>query len=479
MTDVAAPANRLETPTEPVRLRPTMALARSSGRDLRYGCVSLAAHQALMVVEVAVAAYVVSRAVRGATYDQLSPWILVLVLAALPQVRLPWAGSAALTAVANRVRVDQADRLFRAVDDLPPADVAARRTGELTAVAADDLSRLVDFFGRDLGSAVCAATTMGVAVVGAAAMDWRLGGVLAILLAGLLALAARAGSAGWSNSGAVGDQSARQARAEIIDDLQGLREIVVAGAGDRTAADLRARTVDPNGRGEGREDRRGRRRRRRAPPRRGAGRGRRAGERPPPVAHAGGAGGGAGPAVGAGVCPGGDHVAPGPTGARRQPRASEPSRTPTAPSISRRTRPAHPPPRPPPTSSSTRSTCGTATRGRTRSKTSASGWPTVRRWHWWAIPAPASPARCAWSWACWLPTPAPSASADATCPRWPRPRAASWWATSPRTPTCSTPRSDGTSSWVDRMPPTRSCRLRPARPWPGSSSRRCPAASTP
>ncbi len=244
MIRMASPAHHPDARTRPRPLRATLALAGSSRRDLRGACASLAAQQLLVAVEVAVAAYVVSRAVRGATYDQLSPWILVLVLAALPQVRLPWAGSAAFTAVANRVRVDQADRLFRAVDGLDPSDAAGRRTGELTSVAADDLSHLVGFFAHDLGSLVSTATMMILAVVSVVAMDWRLGAVVAIVLAGLVALASLDRSSGLAGTA---DQSDRQGRAEIIDDLQGLREIVVAGAADRTAADLRARTLERDG----------------------------------------------------------------------------------------------------------------------------------------------------------------------------------------------------------------------------------------
>ncbi len=245
MTGVAMPEAGASPRSVRARVRHTLAMATSSRRDLRDACAALASQQVLAAGEVTVAAYAVSRAVRGATYDQLSPWILLLVLAALPQVRLPWAGASGLTAVANRVRVDQSDRLFRAVDGLDPAVTADQRTGQLTAFAADDISQVVRFFAHDLGSMVSTTTMMVVAVLGVTALDWRLGGVVALALGGLLALAGGAGPTRSPGTGARADEAARLTRSEIIDDLQGLREVVAAGAGGRIAVDLRARMTEP------------------------------------------------------------------------------------------------------------------------------------------------------------------------------------------------------------------------------------------
>ena len=88
-------------------LRRVLTLARPWRKDLRYGVTCSIAQEILSLAGAAIVAYAAGRAFQGATYDQISVYLLGAVLVVLPQVRLPWLESVSLQAVGNRVDVQQ------------------------------------------------------------------------------------------------------------------------------------------------------------------------------------------------------------------------------------------------------------------------------------------------------------------------------------------------------------------------------------
>jgi ATP-binding cassette, subfamily C, bacterial CydC len=209
-------------------------------RDLRAGLVAGATQQILVATGAAAATYAVARVVRGASYDQVSLWILLVVLVALPLVRLSWAGAAARRSVANRVKVDQAQRIFAAADGLDAAQLDQRRSGEIAAIASHDLEVVSDFLADHLGELVSLGVLSLSATVGITALDWRLG-LTALIWLGSVATLASLASRTRPERPEVSHRDHRgqpPIRGELVDDLQGLREIVAQGRVEAVVAEL-------------------------------------------------------------------------------------------------------------------------------------------------------------------------------------------------------------------------------------------------
>ncbi|HLY83274.1 MAG TPA: ABC transporter ATP-binding protein [Acidimicrobiales bacterium] len=197
--------------------------------------------QVLFIAGASLAAYVVGRVVRGAGYDQVDLYLLALVIIVLPQVRTPWLESISLQAVANRVQVDLRGRIFAALDQLTPAGLGGRRSGVLGSTAMADVTVIQRFFAETLSTLVTAATVPALAVIALAALSWQ----LALVLAAFLLVAAAASV--WL------DRLARRHRAalanelgslsaDVVDGVQGLRELVTFGGQDMVLAELADRS---------------------------------------------------------------------------------------------------------------------------------------------------------------------------------------------------------------------------------------------
>ncbi len=212
-------------------------LAAPWAKDLGSGVTAAAVQQVLVAAGAALAAYCVARAVRGATYSQLSVWILVLVVVALPLFRLPWLASAALSSVANRVRVDQAHRVFEAVDGLDPVHLDGRHSGQVTAVATHDLDALSTFWSTTLPGGVGAGTALVVGLGALLVLAWPLGLLaLAILALGIGALGT--GALGIGALGIGAEAADLRPHADLVEAVQGLRELVTHHAVEQLLDEL-------------------------------------------------------------------------------------------------------------------------------------------------------------------------------------------------------------------------------------------------
>ena len=126
--------------------------------------------------------------------------------------------------MAFRLLADMRIDLFRKLDQLAPAYLLRRRTGDLVSMATQDVETVEYFFAHTIANAFVSVIVPGAALVTLFVVDWRLG----LGLAPLLILAAlsplftrrivdRLGSRSRDHLGAL--------NAHMVDTLQGLREV--------------------------------------------------------------------------------------------------------------------------------------------------------------------------------------------------------------------------------------------------------------
>jgi ATP-binding cassette subfamily C protein CydC len=221
-------------------LRAVADLARPWRPYLRYGVASGVFQQVLFIAGAAIAAYAASRAVLGASYDGLVFYLLGMVVIVGLQIRTPWLESISFQFVANHVQVELRGRIFDALERLAPGGLAGRRSGELGSAAMADVEVIRRFFAETLSTLIVASVVPVFAFVALAALSWQ----LAIIVGPFLVLAAsvpvwlhnRATRQGVQVRDDLADLSA-----EVVDDVQGLREIVTFGAQSAVLADLAER----------------------------------------------------------------------------------------------------------------------------------------------------------------------------------------------------------------------------------------------
>ncbi|MGO9875289.1 MAG: ABC transporter ATP-binding protein [Acidimicrobiia bacterium] len=222
-------------------LRAVAELARPWRSYLRYGIACGIFQQVLFIAGAAIAAYAASRAVLGASYAGLVFYLLGMVVIVGLQIRTPWLESISFQFVANHVQVELRGRIFEALERLCPGGLAGRRSGELGSAAMADVELIQRFFAETFSTLIVASVVPVIAFVALAVLSWQ----LAVVVLPFLVLAAsvpvwlhnRAKQQGVQLRDELADLSA-----EIVDDTQGLREIVTFGAQGAVLADLAERS---------------------------------------------------------------------------------------------------------------------------------------------------------------------------------------------------------------------------------------------
>ena len=219
------------------RLRPLLALLRPHRKELRYAIVSGIIHDALFIASAGAAAYLMGRAVTGANYNQIYGLLLLVAALVLPQVRTPWLESAVLNSVAFRMQVELRDQVYAKFVALSPSQLQARRSGDLASAVISDVDVLQRFFADTFGPLLVAVVVPAMALAALAVVNW----LLAVVLAPFLVLAALAP---WWLDRRFEDQG-RQLRAEVadlnaevVDAVQGLREVLAFGQQAQMLAEL-------------------------------------------------------------------------------------------------------------------------------------------------------------------------------------------------------------------------------------------------
>ena len=126
--------------------------------------------------------------------------------------------------MAFRLLADMRIDLFRKLDQLAPAYLLRRRTGDLVSMATQDVETVEYFFAHTIANAFVSVIIPGAAIITLFVVDWRLGiGLGPLLLIAALSplftrrIVDRLGSRSRDNLGAL--------NAHMVDTLQGLREV--------------------------------------------------------------------------------------------------------------------------------------------------------------------------------------------------------------------------------------------------------------
>lgn len=194
------------------------------------------------VAAAAAGGWLAGAAASGRSAGELRGGLVVLAAATIACAIGTWAAAQFGHAFAFR---HQADLRLLALDGLErsaPGELQGRRTGDLAAIALGDIDQLEGFFAH-LAPAVLNAAVIGTAgVVALAVIDPRFAvivGVGAVLLAVLpTVLCRRAAADGQGLREEIGDLNA-----DVVDGIQGLRELLVFGHTDAWQQRLAGRTA--------------------------------------------------------------------------------------------------------------------------------------------------------------------------------------------------------------------------------------------
>jgi ABC-type multidrug transport system fused ATPase/permease subunit len=222
----ATSANRLAAPR-----RPLLAVLRRAPGGWAALCVAALgalAENGFTILAAAGVGWLAGTAATGGALADLTPGIVVVVLAVCATAVGNWALAQFGHVFAFRTQAELRLQIFDGLARSAPRSVANRRTGDLASVAMGDVDALEHFFAHlGIGAVVAAATSLGSAI--SLAVIHPLLGVIGLVGMVLVAVVpvwtarrgAERGSALRAELGAV--------NADVVDGVQGLRELLVFG----------------------------------------------------------------------------------------------------------------------------------------------------------------------------------------------------------------------------------------------------------
>ncbi|MFP4436864.1 MAG: ABC transporter ATP-binding protein [Chloroflexaceae bacterium] len=185
-------------------------------------------NQGFTIAGAAVGAFLVGAAVTGSSVTELVPLLWLLGGLVLGRALAAWSEMWLAHDLAYRLLADIRGQIYWALERLAPGYLLDRRSGELTAAAMSDVETLEWFYAHTVGAFVIAVVVPLAAIITLGVIDWRLPLVLLPLLLLVATIpfwlnrrAARQGQTLRAQLGAV--------NAEVVDSVQGLREIVTFG----------------------------------------------------------------------------------------------------------------------------------------------------------------------------------------------------------------------------------------------------------
>lgn len=231
MTAVAAAAPPVPPPTDSWRPVWTLLVSLAPYRSrLVWASVIGILAQTCAVGAACAGAWLVGHAVTGSTFGELRTALVLLLVLALGQGALAWLQTFVAHDYAFRMITGLRQRLFGGMEALAPGHLQRRRTGDLAATLIGDLERLEWLYAHILPGAVAAVVVPAVALAVLATLSPLLAAGIA-LIAVLLAtvpvwLSRRAYEQGKLLRAELGGL-----HAEVVDGVQGLRELVAFGHG--------------------------------------------------------------------------------------------------------------------------------------------------------------------------------------------------------------------------------------------------------
>ena len=176
-----------------------------------------------------VGAWVVGLAVTGASSEQLWPWLRLLAFLTLPLVIFPWLETTLAHIFAFRVLADLRLKIYDAFERLAPGYMIEHRSGDLGTAAMGDVELLELGLSHTLPPLIVAVIIpLGVIITLGCFHFWLALAICPFLAAGFtlpVFLERRSQGAGRQVRVHVG-----QTGAEVVDAIQGLREVLVFGA---------------------------------------------------------------------------------------------------------------------------------------------------------------------------------------------------------------------------------------------------------
>lgn len=220
-------------------LRPVLALLGPLWRYLpvAIGCGILG--EALVVASAAVAAYLVGLAITGTAADELTPYLLSIValvplFAALPAAQEYYAHKMSFLS-----HDDIRRKLFDAFERLAPAYFVRRRSGDVAAAATADVELIELYTSHYLPQQVLVSVIPTLALIGMLLIHPLLALVLAPFPLLIVTVPAWLRARGRAQGAEIVARSG-ELSADLVDAVQGMREIVAFGAQDFELARMQA-----------------------------------------------------------------------------------------------------------------------------------------------------------------------------------------------------------------------------------------------
>ncbi len=189
-------------------------------------------NQGLMIAAAGIGAFMVGRVATGAAADALYTSAFVLGGVVAARAVAAWAEMWLAHDLAYRILAEIRIWLYQALDRLAPGNLVDRRSGDLSTAAMADVDTIEWFYAHTVGTFIVAVVVPLGALLTLAAMHWLL--PLALLPATLAVatvpfwLRRRAAAQGRRLRQTLGSLNA-----EMVDCVQGLREVVAFGQGQR------------------------------------------------------------------------------------------------------------------------------------------------------------------------------------------------------------------------------------------------------
>lgn len=178
-----------------------------------------------------------SMAVAGTPTEKLYPYAAGMIMLGLARGSFGYLGPYLAHVAAYRMLVSLRDEFYRVIEPLAPARLSRQRTGDLVSTAVSDIEMLELFFAHTAGPAVVAVVIPILSLTALAIINMKLAGVLLIfliLLSLMPCLAFRLGSV-------LGDRLRAElalVNSQVLDSLQGMREILAFGYGKERLDEL-------------------------------------------------------------------------------------------------------------------------------------------------------------------------------------------------------------------------------------------------
>ncbi len=196
-------------------------------------------NQGATIAAGATGAYMVGQVATGVTTEDLRVPAIALGVAVFVRAIMAWAEMWLAHDLAYRILAELRRHLYTAIERLAPGYLIQRRSGDLASAAMADIETLEWFYAHTIGSFVVAVLVPTFALLVLGSIHWLLPVVLLpfALLVGAAPLALRRWAArqGITLRGDLGNLNA-----EVVDGVQGVRELVAFGQEKRYLARLEA-----------------------------------------------------------------------------------------------------------------------------------------------------------------------------------------------------------------------------------------------